>query len=180
MKVIDTQENTLRVMEAHAELKMKLWNDLLTYLSDFITIDKADYKELSESNFKAFAVDRLRKKGKDVIPKGWTNEQVAEFYGLSYQILYEIQRRFKDVAQLPFNSNYSDVVMPDVQTYAVTKDELRRLDLSKRFIALVDEFKAEGITVYTKYLVNGLSGSLLYEADQLKPSTNFIKQIRYQ
>jgi hypothetical protein len=174
-KLISQEKGTQQRIAMDTARKRKAWSDAIEYVSEFVKVETPQDKEELSRGLKKYVIRHLRERFKD-FEDLMSDEKILDFANVSLSILNEIQSKLAQYPQIKFNSDYTDFIIPDVGLYAASENEIRRYNLSERFIQLVDELRKEGHTIHWNNLAMAVSGAVKSTGASLTHSAQFIKR----
>ena len=173
--VLENKRDLAR-LQRDGSTKLRLWNDAFEYCSKFYSIE--DKHEFTK-DFISYSEKALRKNGKGYIPEIWERSRLFEYYGLSESILRTIQSKWTELRQITLNEDFTKAILPDVNYYAETPEELQRLESVERLLSALKEIEKHGYKVWYNDLPKVVSFAVRSKGLSAEINPNFIKQKRY-
>lgn len=177
MKIeLEKDRTTVTVMQQNAAKKKRLFSEAKALCEEFIPIDTKERLQSFERGFKSHLLKELRPKVKDFATH-WTDEKILEFFDIPVHILNHIQSQYNQLTQFQWNDEFTDLILPDLSTYAETPEELERLKLSQTLIETAKAIQKHGYPVNFNTLAQAVSMAIHpMGGKDAKPNNRFIKQ----
>lgn len=152
--------------------KLKYWNDLLSFFSEFVAIDKEDYPELNE-NPKALLLKKLRLKAGDLMSH-FNDARLFDFYCVPESILNELCNRWNELRNIPMNDDYTAAIVPDNKLYTRNEEDDERLQELQNLIEAVEKIADRRIHVDYYLLARALSGVVVAYGRRIEPNERYV------
>lgn len=152
--------------------KMKYWNDLLSFFSEFVAIDKEDYPELNE-NPRALLLKKLRLKAGDLMSH-FNEARLLDFYCVPESILNELCTRWNDLRNIQMNEDFTKAIIPSTELYTRTAEDDERLQELQNLIDAVEKIADRRIHVDYYLLARALSGVVVASGRRIDPSERYV------
>lgn len=173
-----SENKSLKAVLTHkAKAKEKALQDCIELLSPFVKVETAKQRAEVIKDCRGYILKELRKKTSD-FQSLLDDHQILEFFNVPDHALATIHGKLNADKQLQWNEECLSVIIPDVEEYATTPDQIERLEASQALIDAVKRIRSMGYTVHATQLALAVSNAVTSNGVELRHNPQFIKRKR--